>query len=77
MSNGFVQGTTHVAYIRKKGKTRNRKDCIYYNGDGSCGSSSKCSGSAHCSLYITEEEYQKKKKRELIQAQKKAVKKKK
>ena len=71
MSNGFVQGTTHVSYVRKQGKSRDRRKCIYYHPDGSCGSASKCTGSAHCSLYITQEEYDKKKAREQIHRQQK------
>lgn len=74
MSNGFVQGTTHVTYVRKKGKQRDRRKCIYYKGDGNCGSVSKCIGSTHCSMYITEEEYAKKKKREMILRQRKEIK---
>ncbi len=77
MPNGFVQGTTHITYVKKKGKSRNRRNCIYYNSDGSCGTASQCSGSTHCSLYITEEDYQEKKRRELIQKEKQEMKKKK
>lgn len=64
MSNNFAEGTTHVTYLHKKGQSRDRRKCIYYNKDGSCGNASKCIGSSHCSLYITPEQYEKRKKRE-------------
>lgn len=74
MSNGFVQGTTHVTYFKKKGKSRNRRNCIYYSGNGNCGTTSSCMGSAHCTMYITQEEYDKKQKKDLVHQQKQAAK---
>lgn len=60
---GYVQGTTHSTYLKKKGADRNRKKCLHFHDNGLCGSASKCIGSSQCQMYMTDRQYIKLKKK--------------